>query len=197
MSYPLDACRSRIALDRRLVAAQWIVRIPRIAQRLEPHRAGVDHEQAADKTFTEADDFTDDFQRHQRAEHARQRAQDAGFGARRHGAGRWRLGKKTAVSRIARSVSARFVRANGRERAIEGADRRGDERFLCKVAGIGDEITGCEVIRSIRDDVVTRNQIERIGCRQPHAMCLDAHMRIEALHRFAGTLNFRLADVAR
>jgi len=39
--------------DGRLLAGERVLRVPAVAQGLEPHRAGVDHQQAADQTFAE------------------------------------------------------------------------------------------------------------------------------------------------
>src|SRR5262249_18395386 len=71
--------------DGRMLSAERIVLTPAISQRLEPHGAGVDHQQAPDQPLAEADDLADHFERHHRAEHAGQRAEDAGLRARWHG----------------------------------------------------------------------------------------------------------------
>ncbi len=97
--------------DRRFFAAERIVFVPRIAQRLEAHRARVDHQEPADQALAEADDLADHFQRHHRAEHARQRAENAGFRASGNRALRRRLGKQAAIGRVVRAVGARLMRA--------------------------------------------------------------------------------------
>ena len=48
-------------------------------QRLEPHRTRIHHQQTSDQAFAESDDLADDLQRRHRAEHAGQRAENAGF----------------------------------------------------------------------------------------------------------------------
>ena len=66
--------------DDRRIAVERIRRIARITQRLEPHRAGIQHHQPADQTLAKTDDFADRFQRHHRTQNARKRAHHAGFG---------------------------------------------------------------------------------------------------------------------
>ena len=176
---------------------QRIVRIPGITQRLEPHRSRIDHQQAADQPFAEADNLADHLKRHQRTKHARQRAENSGFSARRHSAGRRRFRKQAAIGRIAGSVGARLVRADRGERAIEGADRRGDERLLCEIAGVGNEITCREIVGAVGDDVVARYQVDRIGRGQPQTVRFDVDLRIEFFHGIGGSFDLRPADVGR
>src|SRR5207244_2166694 len=70
--------------DRGLFTRERVVRIPRVPQRFEPQRARVDHEQAADQALPEADDLSDHFERHQRAEDPGERAENSGLGASRY-----------------------------------------------------------------------------------------------------------------
>ena len=90
----LASMLDRQILDRRLVAAERVVLVPRIIQRLETHRARVDHQQPPDQAFAKADDLAHHFQRHHRAENAGQRAEDAGFRASRHRAAGGGSGKR-------------------------------------------------------------------------------------------------------
>ena len=154
---------NRKVADGRLRARQRIGRVPGIAQRLEPHRACVDHEQPPDQALAEAHDLADDFERHHGAEHARHGAEHAGLCAGRHGTGRRRLREQAAVGRIRRAVGRALMRADGRERAVERAHGRRDQRLPRKEAGVGDEIAGGEIVGAIGDKVVTRDEIERVG----------------------------------
>ena len=56
--------------DHERIAVQRIERIALIAQRLEPHRAGIDHQEAADQALAKTDDFADRLQRHHRPQNA-------------------------------------------------------------------------------------------------------------------------------
>ena len=183
--------------DRRCFARQRIGRIPSVTQRLETHRTGIDHQKAADETFAEADNLADYLKRHHRTKHARQRAEDSSFGARRHSARRRRLRKQTAISWIAGSVGARLVRADRGQRTIEGADRRGDERLPREIAGVGHEVTGGEIIGAVRHDVVSRYQIDCVRGAQPQMVCLDINQRIEPYHRISGGFDLGPANVGR
>ena len=63
-----SAARSRIV---GCFAGQRIRRIPGVAQRLEAHGAGVEHDQAADQALAEADDLADHFERRHRTDRRR------------------------------------------------------------------------------------------------------------------------------
>ena len=92
---------------------------PNVSQRLEPHGARVEQKQAADKAFPKSDDFADHFQRHHAADDSRQRAENARFGAGRHGSWRRRFGKQATVGRI-RRPSGPF--SNGRNVVNEASN---------------------------------------------------------------------------
>src|SRR5215472_6824418 len=111
--------------DRRRVAGQWIAGVPRIGESLESHRTGIDHEEATNETFAETDDLADDLQRHQRAKHTWQCAENSRRCAGRYGALRWRLRKQASTGWIACPISLHFVRTNRSERTIEGPHRSG------------------------------------------------------------------------
>ena len=83
---------------------QHVLRIPPIRQRLEPHRARVDHQQSSDQAFAEPHDLADRLERHHGTDDADERAENAGLLAGRHRAGRRRLGEKTSVGRIGAAV---------------------------------------------------------------------------------------------
>ena len=55
------------------------------------------------------------------------------------------------------------MRPQGGERGIEGSDRAGDQRPLRQIAGIGDQITGREIIRAVDHEIVLRDQLERVS----------------------------------
>ena len=123
-----------------MLARERVGRVPSVLQRLEAHGAGVEHEQPPNEPLAEADDFPDHFERHERAEHAGERAENAGLRAGRNRAGRRRLGEQAAVGRVGRSVGLTLVGAQRGQCAVENADGSGDERFLGEEAGIRDEI---------------------------------------------------------
>ena len=81
------------------------------------------------------------------------------------------------------------------ERAVEGADRRRHQRLLGEVAGVRHEIARGEIVGAVGDDVIARDQIERVRRGQPHGVRLDFDMRIEPRDRGARLRGFVLADV--
>ena len=54
------------------------------------------------------------------------------------------------------------MRANGGERAVERAERRGHERLLGEVAGIGNQIARGEIVRAVGDHVVIADKRKRV-----------------------------------
>src|SRR5712692_5503191 len=64
------SCMRGQVRDCRMLARQRIGRVPGIDERLETHGAGVQHDEAADQPFPEADDLSNHFERHHGAEHA-------------------------------------------------------------------------------------------------------------------------------
>ena len=83
------------------------------------------------------------------------------------------------------------------ERAVEGADRGGDQRLAGEVAGVGDQIAGGEIVGAVGDNVVARNQLERVRRREPRHMRFHRHMRIEPLNRGLRAVHLAHADVGR
>jgi len=145
--------------------------------------------------FAEADDLADHFERHHRAKHAGQRAENAGFRAGRHGACRRRLRKQAAIGRVARAVGACLIGAKGGERAVEGTDCRRHQRFFPKITGVGHQIAGGEIIRAVGNDVVFRDQAKRVVGLEPSHVGFDLNMRIEFCDRRLGGVHFALADI--
>src|SRR5262249_22671240 len=83
--------------DRRELARERVGRIPGIAQRLEPRRACVEHDQPPDEALAKATDLADHLERHHGAEYACHGTQDARLGAGRHRARGRRLRKQTTI----------------------------------------------------------------------------------------------------
>src|SRR6516225_6747577 len=180
-----------------MLARERIGRVPCVVERLEAHGAGVEHEEPADEPLAEVDDFPDHFERDERAEHAGERAENAGLRAGRNRAGRRRLGEKAAVGRIGPSVRFTLVGANGGERAVENADRGGDERLLGKEAGVGDEVARGEIVGAVDNDVIAGDERQRVGGDEPRRVRLHRHVRVEAADRGRRALHLGPADLGR
>ena len=89
------------------------------------------------------------------------------------------------------------MRADRRQRAVECAERGGDQRLLRKVTGIRDEIARGEIVGAVGDDVVARNQVERVARIDPRHVRLDGDMRIEPRDGRFGAIDLALADIVR
>ena len=88
------------------------------------------------------------------------------------------------------------MRLQGGEIAVERADRRKHQRLLGQIAGIADEIAGGEVVGAVGDDVVARNDVERVAGVDALVVGFDAHVRVEPADRFLRALDLGDADVA-
>ena len=181
-------------------AVQRIGLVPAVGQRLEAHRARVDHQQPPDQAAIvvaeAADDFADRLQRHQRAERAGERAEHADLRAGRHGPRRRRLGKEAAVGRIGLAVGAVFVGLQRRQRAVVFADRGGDQRLAFVEAGVGNGVAGGEIVAAVEHDVPIGDQRARVGLVEPPLDLDHLDMRIEARDRLLGAVDLLAADIA-
>jgi hypothetical protein len=90
-----------------------------------------------------------------------------------------------------------LVRADGGERAVEDADRGGDQRLFGKEAGVGDEIPRGEIVRAVGDQVVSAHQVERVGGDQPRRVHFHRDVRIEPADRGSRARDLGLADFGR
>ena len=129
---------------------------------------------------------------------AGERAEDARLGAGRHRAGRRRFRKQTAIGRIWLAVGAALVRADGGQRAVEQAERAGDQRLSSRNSRHRTPGSGWRNCPSRR----RRRRRSRPGrgrfARMSRAvMRLDRHMRIEAADGGGGALDLRFADIGR
>src|SRR6476659_2539781 len=85
----------------------------------------------------------------------------------------------------------------GRKLAVELADRRSHQGLFRKVAGVADEIARGEIVTAVGDEVVARDEFERVVRRDPMWMLHDVDMRVEALHRLARARRLADADPCR
>ncbi len=89
------------------------------------------------------------------------------------------------------------MRADGGERAVEGAERRGHQRLFGKIAGVRHQIARGEIVGAVGDDVVAADQLERIFRGQPGVVLLHGDVGIEPMDRRRGAVDLRHADVGR
>src|SRR3546814_2514313 len=67
----------------------------------------------------------------------------------------------------------------GRELAIEAHDGGGNQRPSGEMAGVIGEIAGREIVGAVGDQVVARDEIERIVRREAQAVRLHLHLGID------------------
>ena len=80
---------------------------------------------------------------------------------------------------------------------VEHADRRGDERLFRQIARIRHQITRGEIVGAVGDQIVARNDVERVRSPEPDRMGLDRDVRIEPRDRGRGAFDLGRADVRR
>ena len=102
-----------------------------------------------------------------------QHAEHAALGAARHQSRRRRLGIEAAV---ARAVLGR----EHRRLPLEAEDASVGIRLAEQHAGVVDEVARREVVGAVDDDVVRREQIERVRGRERRLVEIDLHVRVDA-----------------
>ena len=125
------------------------------------------------------------------------RAKNPGLGAGRYGAGRRRLRKQTPIGRIGFAVGAPLVRADRRERAVEGSKRGGHQRPAGEVASVRDQITCGEIIGAIGDQIVAFDHRQGILCGEFHRALFDGDVGVEPVDQRRSAIDLRRADVGR
>ena len=118
----------------------------------------------------------------QHAEHAR-------FGAARDETRRRRLGVQTPVTR------AVLDREHGRL-PFEPEDAAPRVRLSRHHAGVVDEVSRGEVVGAVENDVVARDELQRVRGVERHLVRLDVHVGIQPAEPCSGHLELRPADVA-
>src|SRR5215212_9144583 len=99
-------------------SAHRVRRVPTVPHHVEPHRAGIDHQEPTDQALPEADDLADHFHGHETAHNACERTQHPGLRTGRNCARRWWRGEKTAIGWVWRSVGTLFVSSDRGEGSI-------------------------------------------------------------------------------
>ena len=85
-----------------------------------------------DERVAEAEQLLQHLGRLERADRARDRAEDAGLGAARHQIGRRRLAEDAAIARVRRAQ----MRLEGRKLALEAQQRRRHQGLAGEIAGV-------------------------------------------------------------
>ena len=124
------------------------------------------------------------------AEHAR-------FLASRDRAGRRRLGEKAAIVRQGFSSRILLIGAKCGEIAVELAERCGHQRLSGEKAGVVHEVARGEIVRTVRDDIVARNDLQRVFRRDSVGHGFDRDMGIQALAQRSRPLGFQRARIRR
>ncbi len=118
-----------------------------------------------------------------RSDDPRKYAQNAAFGAGRHGIGRRRLGIKTAITRCAGY-------SEHRDLSVEPEDRTVHVRLLLQHACVVDQVTRREAIGTVDDDVVQTHELARVRRIEANRNRIDCNLRIECVQTLRGELRF-------
>lgn len=158
------------------------------AQGARGHRERIPEEEAAGERFAEAGEDFDRFGGLDGADEAGEDAEDAGFGAVGHGAGRGWLGEEAAVGGAAAEIEDAGL-------AFEALDRAVDEWAVGEHAGVVDEIARGKIVGAVEDDVVRGDEGEGVGAREAGDDGRDGEKRIEREQAAGGGGGFGQAGV--
>ena len=101
---------------------------------------------------------------HHRRDRRAQDAEHAALGAGRHHARRRRLGVEVAV---VQAPAVGGVLPEHRHLALEPVDRAPHVRLARQHRGVVDQVAGREVVGAVEDQVVLREQVDRVVGLQP------------------------------
>ena len=87
------------------------------------------------------------------------------------------------------------MRANRGERAIEHAERCGDQRLGGEKTRIRHQVAGFEIVRSVEHQVVTADQRHRVGGVNPGRVRRKPDVGIERMNPLSGAIGLAPADV--
>ncbi len=124
------------------------------------------------------------------ADDARQHAEHAAFRAARDEPGRRRL-------RVEAPVARAFLRREHRRLSLEPEDAAVHVRLAEDDAGVVHEISRREIVRAVDDDVVGREDLERVLGRERGVVRRDADVRVDREQPVLRGIELRAADVRR
>src|SRR5213594_3200252 len=177
-------------LDRRIRSADRALGVLAQLELPELHPERVEDEEAADQRVAPPEEKFDRLDRLDRSDNAREHAEHAALGARWNETGRRRFGVQTAVTgALGRVEDARL--------AFEAEDRAVDVRLVQEDRRVVHEVPGREVVRSIDDDVVVFQDVQRVVRRETRLVGLHVDVRVDLGDPFFRDLDLLAADVLR
>jgi hypothetical protein len=171
--------------DGRVRTAYRAVGILPELQLAELHSERVEDEESADERLAGADDELDRLGRLDAPDHAREHAEHASFGAAGNEARRRRLGIQAPIAR------AFLGREHGRL-PLEPENAAIDIRLVEQHARVVDEIAGREIVGAVDDDVVGREQVERVLGRDRRVVRDDLDQRVDVTQSILAESSFDL-----
>ena len=171
----------------RVGAADRAIRILPELQLAEFHAERVIDHEAPDQRLTDAGDELDRLGRLDDADDARQHAQHAAFSAARHQTGWRRL-------RIEAAIAGAVLGREHRGLTFEAEDRAVGVRLAEQHACVVRQVARRKVVRAVEDDVVRREQLERVLGRQRRLVGIDLDVRVDVDQPRLRRLQLGLAD---
>ena len=95
------------------------------------------------------------------------------------------------------AVGIFLARLQGGEIAVERADGRKYERFFGQIAGVADKVARGKVVGAVGDNVIARDDLERIPGIDAPVVGFHAHVRVELADRFLRALDLGDAHMRR
>src|SRR5439155_13439453 len=177
--------------DGRLLPTHGATGVPAELHRLEVHVESLVQEQSPLERVALSSDDLDRFCGLDRADHARQDAEDATLGTARDGAG-WRWGREQAS--VARRLLARREQRGLSLELIDGAVH---QRFGHELGRIVDEVSDREVVRAVDDHVVALEDLEHVRREQQRLVADDLDRGVDRPEVLDRGGDLRATDVGR
>src|SRR6266540_3002154 len=174
--------------DGGVLATDRALRVLADADVLEGQLQRVVDEQPSDQRVTDPRDELDRLVGLDRADGGAEHPEHAALGARRHHAGRGRLGVQAAVAgSVLGPEHARLT--------VEAVDRAPDVGLALEHAGVVDEVARGEVVRAVDHQVVGADDLAGVVRGQPGLVQGDLDVGVDLTDLVAGALQLGPADV--
>ncbi len=171
-----------------MLAVQRARRVARESDFARATRECVDQREAADERRAYSENRLEDFVRLPRADHAREHAENAALGTRRHASGGRRFRKEASIARAVRREHAHL--------SVESEDRRIDVGLPLEATCIVDQIARGKRVGRIDHHVVAANERTHVARVDAYRNRLDLDLGVDRVRALPRRQRFELADIA-
>src|SRR5258706_11789746 len=173
--------------DRRVLAADRALRIAPQLDLAERRLERVEEQVAPDERLADREEQLQRFVRLDRADDTGEQTEHAGLGARWRELRGWRGGEEAAVART-------LMRAEDGDLSLEAIDASVHDRLVPLHRRVVEEIARREVVGTVDDHVVVRDDPVDVVAREPLLVWDDRHVGVQRLERLLRGEGLRLAQ---